>query len=168
MADIRIGNGKGGAMKNWAMYILVALGVVTYNAVSTADRDESGAIVSEGSVDAFQVKVGDCFDDANAMDAISSLPGVPCEEPHDNEAYAIFDVSLPEYPDIDAMGELAYDSCMEKFEGFVGKDYATSTLEIFTLYPSAQSWAQNDREVVCAVYNMNAEKLVGSVKGRGI
>ena len=38
-----------------------------------------------------------------------------------------------------------------------------------TLYPTPQSWKQgNDREVVCAVYDMEANKLVGSAKGKRI
>ena len=33
-------------MKNWAIYIAVAIGVVAYNAATDADRDSTGAIVS--------------------------------------------------------------------------------------------------------------------------
>jgi hypothetical protein len=36
------------------------------------------------------------------------------------------------------------------------------------MYPSPESWKQNDREVVCALYDMNAEKLMGSMQGSGI
>lgn len=155
-------------MKSWGIYLLVALGFVAYNAITEADRDSTGAIVGEGSVDAFQVRVGDCFDDSSSLDEISSLPGVPCSDPHDNEAFAVFDVSVTTYPGDDAMGELANTSCIERFETFVGKDYESSTLDVFTMYPSTDSWTQNDREVVCAVYDMNAAKLVGSAKGRSL
>ena len=60
---------------------------------------------------------------------------------------------------------MAHDGCLERFEAFVGKDYESSSLDIATLYPSAESWQQSDREVVCAVYDVDAEKLTGSVKG---
>lgn len=156
-------------MKNWAIYIVVALGFVTYEAMTEADRDESGAIVGGGTVDAFQIRVGDCFDDSDAMDDISDLPGVPCSDPHDNEAYSVFDVTIASYPEADGMGDLAYEKCMQHFASFVGTDYESSSLEVFTMFPSAASWnQQHDREVVCAVYDMNAEKLVGSVEGRGL
>ncbi len=155
-------------MKSWGVYILVALGVIGYRAMTSADRDDSGAIIGGGSVDAFEIREGDCFDDASSMDSISSLPAVPCTEPHDNEAYAVFDVSLSEYPGEDAMWEMAYDSCMDRFEGFVGKPYEESALDIFTMYPSPDSFRQNDREVVCAVFDMNANKLVGSAEGRAL
>jgi hypothetical protein len=156
-------------MKSWAGYILAALGFVVYGAATQADRDSSGAIVGEGTVDAFNIRVGDCFNDLGPEEAeVSSLPGVPCSAPHDNETYAVFDVSLTSYPSENSMYELANEACMERFETFVGKDYETSSLDILTMYPSAESWIQDDREVVCSVYDMNANKLEGSVKGRAL
>jgi len=156
-------------MKSWVIYIAAALGFAIYGAATNVDRDDTGAIVGGGTVDAFNVQVGDCFNDASMIDdEISSVPGVPCSEPHDNEAFAVFDVSIDNYLDEDAMYELSYNSCMKHFELFVGKDYESSTLEITTMFPSAESWKQNDREVVCAVFDMNAEKLVGSAAGRGL
>ena len=156
-------------MKSWAIYIIAALGFIAYGAVTDVDRDDSGAIVGGGTVDAFNVRVGDCFNDATVQnDQIASVPGVPCAEPHDNEAFAVFDVSIESYPDEDAMYELSYNSCMEHFETYVGRDYESSTLEITTMYPSPESWEQNDREIVCAVYDMNTNQLVGSAAGRGL
>ena len=153
-------------MKGWGAYVMIAVAVFAYKALTTADRDDSGAIVDGGSIDAFDLRVGDCFDDSESFgDEISSLPGVPCSEPHDNETYAVFNVDFPEYPGDDMMGEIATEQCLQKFEGFVGKAYEDSSLDIFPLYPSSQSWKQSDREVICALYDMNYEKLVGSVQG---
>jgi hypothetical protein len=47
-------------------------------------------------------------------------------------------------------------------------DYESSSLDIFPLYPSFESWKQDDREVICAIYDMNAEKLVGSMQGAAL
>jgi hypothetical protein len=156
-------------MKSWAIYIIAALGFVAYGAVTDVNRDNSGAIVGGGNVDAFSVRVGDCFNNLDSFDdEVSSVPGVPCSDPHDNEAFAIFDVSLESYPDGESMYEMSYVSCMEHFESFVGRDYESSSLEITTLYPSPESWAQDDREIVCAIYDMNANQLVGSAAGSGL
>jgi hypothetical protein len=157
-------------MKNLAIYVLVAMVAVGYNMLTSADRDATGAIVDEGSVDAFNIHVGDCFDDPSSTygDEISSLPGVPCAEPHDNEVYALVNVTMPEYPGEDAMWDHANDECLTRFEGFVGLEYESSSLDIYTMYPSTESWKQDDREVVCALYDMNVEKLEGSMQGRGI
>ncbi len=161
-------------MKNWGIYILVALGIVVYKTSSQANRDGTGAIVGEGTVDAFTLRVGDCFDDTSSLfggggEEVSSLPGVPCSEPHDNEVFAVFDVAIDTFPEGDAMANLAFDSCLARFESFVGTNYDSSSLDIMTLYPSYESWSrQNDREVVCAVYDIESTKLVGTVKGRAL
>jgi hypothetical protein len=155
-------------MKSWAIYILAAIGFVIYGAATDVDRDSSGAIVSGGNVDAFNVHVGDCFNDLSSYDQVASVPGVPCSDLHDNETFAVFDVSFNNYPADGNMDELAYDACMAQFVSFVGRDYETSSLEISTMYPSPESWAENDREVVCAVYDVNDNQLIGSAAGRGL
>lgn len=161
-------------MKNLLFYAIIGLGFVTYNVLTQADRDASGAIVSGGNLDAFTIRLGDCFNDTGPLGAdesgeVTSLPGVPCAEPHDNEVYAVFDVDYESFPGDEVMSELAFDECLARFEGFVGLVYEDSTLDITTLYPSSQSWGrQGDREVICAVYDMNDSKLTGSAEGSAI
>lgn len=155
-------------MKAWAGYAIVILGFLGYKLMTDAGRDESGAIVDAGNLGAFDIKVGDCFDEPDVVSEIEQLPGVPCSDPHDSEVYATFDVSLTDYVGDDAMFEHAIDACMARFEGFVGRDYESSALDIYTLYPTADSWQQNDREVVCAVYDVEGNKLVGSARGRAL
>jgi hypothetical protein len=158
-------------MKKWGIYIAIAAGVYIFNAAMRADRDDTGAIVGEGNIDAFTIRVGDCFNDSSPSfgqdgSPICDLPGVPCAEPHDNEVFAVFDVGVTSFPEGDAMPSLVFDSCLERFESFVGKDYESSSLDIATLYPTQESWNRHDdREVVCAVYDISSKKLVGSVKG---
>ena len=161
-------------MKKFAAYALIGLGVVGYNVATDADRDASGAIVDAGSVDAFTIRMGDCFDNTRSLASdeageVSSLPGVPCSEPHDNEVYAVFDVNYDSFPGDEMMSERAFDSCLERFSNFVGNAYEDSVLDITALYPSSQSWSMHgDREVVCAVYDMNGGKLTGSSKASGL
>ena len=155
-------------MKSWAVYLMAVVGFGIYGAATSVDRDSSGAIVAEGNIGAFNVRVGDCFNDVGFDDEVSSVPGIPCSDPHDNEAYAVFDVSVPSYPEGEGMSELAYESCMDRFAAYVGKDDESSSLEITTMFPSQQSWRENDREVICAVYDMNAQKLTGTTRGSAL
>ena len=156
-------------MRGWLVYGAAALGVVIYGAATQVDRDQSGTIVGEGNIDAFQIRVGDCFNDPSSLsDQVHDLPGVPCTEPHDNEAYAVFDLSLDNYPEGDAIADLAYESCRDRFESFVGRDYDSSALDIFSIYPSFESWGQDDREVICAVFDVDENKLVGSARGSAL
>lgn len=50
---------------------------------------------------------------------------------------------------------------------YVQRRYEISRLEYSYLYPSEQSWGENDREVVCFLFDMNLEKLSGSMLSSG-
>ncbi len=156
------------------IFFLLVIAFAVYDFTNDAERDESGSIVSEGEIDAFAMNVGDCFNDPQQMDdgsavEVQDVAGLPCSEPHDNEVYAVFDVSLATFPGDAAMFDVATEECLDRFDSFVGKAYMDSVLDIFTLYPNKYSWSQvDDREVVCAVYHIDGEKLKGSSRGSRI
>ncbi len=158
------------------IFVALIVGYVVYDFTNDAERDESGNIVSEGQIDAFALQVGDCFDDSQSiLDSGSSevevqdVAGMPCSEPHDNEVYAVFDVSFDAFPGDESMFDLSTAECVKRFKSFVGRSYEESIIDVFAIYPTQESWSQlNDREVICAVYHVNFEKLTGSKRGSGI
>ena len=155
--------------------VVMIIAYVVYGITNNADRDDSGNIISEGQIDAFAMRVGDCFDDTQdifgagpAGAEVQDLPGLPCSDPHDNEVYAVFDVSFATFPGDQAMLDVATDGCFKRFAGFVGRSFDESILDILPIYPTDASWSQlNDREIICAVYHIDGKKLTGSVKGSG-
>jgi hypothetical protein len=145
---------------------------VTTAACSSASRDESGAIASEGSLDVMEVRVGDCFDDPDdlpedgSMGETADVGAKPCSQPHDNEVYHSFDLEGEEYPGDEAVEELAFDGCEAAFEPFVGTPYEDSELDIFTLTPLEDGWEQlDDRTVICALFDLSGEQVTGSLEG---
>ncbi len=158
-----------------AIFALV-VGFIAYDFIDDADRDESGNIVSAGELSVFSMRAGDCFNDSQEVidaggDAVEAqdLAALPCTEPHDNEVYAVFDLSLERFPGAEALSDMASDQCLERFESFVGMSFEESILGIYPIYPTEESWSQSsDREIVCAVYHVELEKLTGSMKGSGI
>jgi len=155
--------------RNRTLYAAATL--VLFNvACSPAERSETGEIETAGSVDAFAMRVGDCFNDQSSLSGeVSDVPGVPCDEAHDNEVYATFDLSMVAWPGDEQANEVADAGCLERFEAAIGATYEESVLMITTLIPSEGSWAQiGDREVVCAAYHMELEKLTGSVMHSGM
>ncbi len=155
--------------------IVSVLAAMCLTRCQPVERDETGALVSEGNIDAFEIRVGDCFNDSEDLvgaisdsEEVYGVDGVPCTEPHDNEVYALFDVSGNTYPGMEMLEELAYSGCIDRFEPFVGRDYPSSALEVYPLFPTSQSWSRlNDREVVCALFNVDLSRLQGSMKGSG-
>lgn len=139
-------------------------------ACAPVERNELGEIAAAGSLDAFSMRVGDCYDDqVFYSDEVSDVPGVPCDEPHDNEVFAVFDIQEGTYPGEERTLEIADEGCLERFESYVGQTYEESALMITNLVPSKGSWHQvADREVICVAYDMELEKLTGSVRGTGM
>ena len=167
----------------WDRYGLAAFGVVVTAFVGIAiasvappaTRDQQGAIATAGEVSAFRLQLGDCFNDedlaVNSDDAteVSEVAGVPCSEPHGFEVYAVFNVERPAYPGEEQISEIANEGCLERFEGFVGTSYDTSSLYLSVLMPTSESWTQRgDREVACSVRNFDYAPLVGSAEQSGL
>jgi hypothetical protein len=122
-------------------------------------------------VDASQVVVGDCFDDplgdTDDWVEIDDVRLVPCDEPHDLEAFHDFDLPDGDLPSEEALDEAIEEACVPAFEEFVGRGYEDSELDLAFLTPTEDSWAEGDRRVLCSIYAMDMTKLRGSVEGSG-
>lgn len=114
----------------------------------------------------FSVAAGDCFDDPEpGVNEISELPLVDCEEPHDNEVYAVVDLDDGDFPGDDAALRDAQDVCLDAFEPYVGASYATSELLATWIVPTEGSWSDGDRAVVCVLFGDG--RLEGSMQDSG-
>lgn len=129
-----------------------------------AERDdETQEVTSAGEADAFTLEIGDCFNDQSSSE-ITTVPAVPCSDPHDNEAYYAFDIPDATYPGEDSVLAQADTACSTEFPNFVGIAYNDSVLDYSYLYPTESSWEQGDREVLCLVYDGSAPTS-GSLAG---
>lgn len=137
--------------------------------VAVRSDDRAGPVVSPAVVDAFDVRVGDCFQGSELsstddIEEVFDVDAVPCDVPHDNEVYAIFELPDGDFPGNDELVRLSNEGCLQRFADFVGAEYETSRLDVFSLFPSQTSWEDGDREVVCAVFDP-AGPVEGSVAG---
>ncbi|NQX11981.1 septum formation family protein [Microbacteriaceae bacterium VKM Ac-2855] len=132
---------------------------------------ETGEITEGGTTDVFSLSVGDCLDDttlSSAEDAeteVTSVPTVPCTEPHDFEVFA--NLTVPEadaYPEEQALWDQAETECTTAFETFVGLDYQSSQYDFSYYYPTSGSWDEGDRTINCLI-TLQGEKTTGSLSG---
>jgi hypothetical protein len=150
---------------------IVVVGLV--GCTPDAERNEDGQVIADGDIDAFAMRIGDCFDDTSGIlsvgqESVSDLPGRPCTEPHDNEVFATFDADLSTFPGSDEITEFGNMRCEERFADYVGSEYESSSLALFAITPTQNSWIQyKDREVICALYDMNEQKLTRSMRDSG-
>lgn len=118
-----------------------------------------------GTISVFELEVGDCISTPSGP----TVTGVPCDQPHDFEVYALFDVpggADAAYPGDSAISDTADTGCQgDRFTSYVGEPYATSEIYATSLSPSEATWTQQgDREVVCLARAQSGQ-LTGSVQG---
>ncbi|MGH8936240.1 MAG: septum formation family protein [Acidimicrobiia bacterium] len=141
--------------------------LVVVSACGEATRGEGGTVVEEGRVSAFEVEVGDCFNDPEDLSAVVDVEAVPCQQAHDNEIFALPQYPAgPEeaYPGDEEVDSFAEQACLEAFAGYVGIPYEDSVFIYGTISPRAETWADGDREVICILYDPD-QKLEGSMQG---
>lgn len=149
--------------------IAFLLGVVFFLACG-AERDDSGQIVGAGDVEVDELRLGDCFDDPSpTTEQVTDLRGIPCSEPHENEVYHVFDLEEEgSWPGGDTLNSIGFDECFATFEPFVGAPYDSSRLDIGWIFPSKFGWeVDDDRQIMCLLFDIRLELLSGSMQGSG-
>ena len=131
------------------------------------ERGEGGAILTAGDLKAFDLRLGDCFNAADARE-VESVAVMPCSDDHDFEIYHVFQLDDGAYPGQEAIEDEWVDRCLARFEPFVGLSYDTSVLDISALFPTEESWKQDDREVLCALTAVDELPRAGSARGSGV
>jgi hypothetical protein len=130
-----------------------------------------GALITAVAVFVFATKdkviatdltVGDCLTDIPDGSLVQLVPKTDCSQPHAGEAYAVLTMPDGEYP-----GEATISAWQNKCPGELGT-YAPDALTddsigVFVLYPTAETWGQGDRAVVCIA--TTDVKRTGSLKG---
>lgn len=121
---------------------------------------------AQGNV--FSLEVGQCFNDPDETDEISDVEIVDCGEPHNNEVFHLFDLAGDDYPGDAAVPDLAREGCIAAFDAYVGTPYLDSAFEVFSLFPTQESWDRgDDREVVCAIFDLTSNESTGSARNSG-
>jgi len=132
---------------------------------------------SSGSPATYSLEPGDCFDDPPELTdddlgefvsgEFTDLPMIGCNEPHDNEMFALFDAPDGPFPGTEALDDMAVD-CVPLFEDYVGASYEDMPqLDIMWIVPTAESWEGGDRRVTCALFDTDFAKLTGSQRDSG-
>ena len=149
--------------------VTAAVTVLALTGCSSAEqspRDQNGAVTEKNdSASVFDMNEGDCFDEPSEEAAeVETLPALPCSEPHDYEVFEVQPISGEKFPGEKAVTDLADQGCGKAFTSFVGISFDESGLELNYLYPTADSWDRDDREVTCLVADPD-KKTSGSLEG---
>lgn len=157
--------GSWSAFRSLAVFCVVVVG---FGACSDDDDGQAGQDETTGGTEedasVFDIAVGDCLTEDVAGGSVSEVPVVPCDQPHTSEVYLTYTIEEESFPGADGIDRITQEQCMPAFETFVGRTYEESALEVTTLEPTSESWAQGDRELVCMVVDPAGE-VTGSLEG---
>lgn len=128
--------------------------------------DVDPAETDPGSPGARGLAIGDCVADMGQLEGTGDIDLVDCAEPHAGEVFAQADIAGKTlFPGNEQLGEEAGGICGgDAFTTYVGVGYADSALDVVTMMPSKESWAQEDRTVTCVVTDPNMDGIDGSLE----
>ncbi|RDI53362.1 DUF4190 domain-containing protein [Nocardia mexicana] len=158
--------GKGFAIAGLALTaVWVAVGVIGFVAAagSSEQRDASGEVTSGGSESVSRLREGDCVGGMEDGKRMTSVTVSPCEQAHDGEIIAQFDLPRGAWPGEPAVAQQAEEQCSTKIEQALANSPMYDQLSVSYLYPDNKKDWDRDRGVSCMVFEANGGKLTGKV-----
>ncbi len=123
-----------------------------------ADRTASYATMS----------VGTCYQTPEGEEVVD-VRIVPCEEPHDQELFAVFlhpaDSATP-YPGANELDGYAEARCGDLFESYTGEALEDSRYELYWFRPTEQGWTVFDRRISCSLQHPDGPMTGAARDGR--
>ena len=117
---------------------------------------------TSGSVLLQRVKVGDCFTETDG-DVVSSLPELPCTQPHDGEVFYIYSMNPGAYPGDDQVQQSADAACSAQLPSYVGET-AVDGFDYGYLLPNREAWESGDRAALCLLRSASGTKITGTAR----
>jgi hypothetical protein len=90
-----------------------------------------------------------------------------CIDPHDYEVYVVHGYPSGPYPGEEAVSDELYDVCLGEFKGYVGRDYESSALDFYRLWPEQGLWDSGARIGECLLFDFDGGELTGSAYQSG-
>ena len=139
----------------------LGLGVAAWAGIAgvySTTRDDAGQITVQGELGVFVTQLGDCVNDVPDGTAVevSTLTGVPCDQPHHWQLIHKGEITLEEFSESGVLRE-SEDICTAALESIFDSfdDSDIDRITVFEnaysnyLFPVAESWAEGDRTVDC-------------------
>ncbi|WP_280265000.1 DUF4190 domain-containing protein [Nocardia wallacei] len=146
-----------------AVWIAVAVIGLVAAAGSSERRDASGEVTSGGSESVSRLREGDCVGGMEDGKRMTSVAVSPCEQAHDGEVIAQFDLPSGSWPGEPAVSQQAEERCATLIEQALANSPMYDQLSVSYLYPDNKRDWDRDRGVSCLVFEASGGKLTGKV-----
>ncbi len=113
-----------------------------------------------------ELKVGDCTGPIDLSGAsITTLPAVPCDQPHYYEVHATLPLSGETFPGTDILANQAAAQCAPSFVAYVGVEPEYGRYASAYIAPDDAAWAAPENRVITCLVGSADGGLIGSAKG---
>lgn len=132
---------------------------------ATAEGQDPSSIEGAEMTTFAELEVGDCLPlvEYGEDELVYELPVVPCEQPHTDEVFFIYDVEDGDFPGDDVLTETSWNRCYEAFQAYVGTSYEASELDFYNYQPTKGTWIrEKDRSVQCILFSY--EDVTGTLR----
>jgi hypothetical protein len=152
----------------WFLIVVVGLVVSSCSLIGGDDADTDGFVRAVSTASSTTLSTGDCFDDNEEFEyEAPSIVTVACASPHDNEIYAVGRFNASAWPGDFEVEDPADTFCLEQFAEFIGLAWEDSDYDYISIVPTEESWGAGDRDLYCFVYDLDLDKVTGSLRGIG-
>lgn len=131
-------------------------------AVAGPARDKDDRFITAQTSGILDIEGGECFTDPVYSPGAGEpvVLYVPCAQGADNQVYGFVHADDGGY-DRARLASFAWDRCGRGHAAY----WPESTLDFYPVLPTAETWADGDRDVMCVVYDPRG-RLPGSVLPR--
>ncbi len=131
----------------------------------------TGPPATAGPVAATQLAPGDCVTGLvigdNERRQIESASVVRCDQPHELEVFAVFDLTPADfnaedgaYPGQQRVVDKADDGCGDQLDE-LGE--VAESIGLIAVWPTPESWTVGDRAVACAAFSLTGTPFVDEI-----
>jgi len=130
--------------------VLVPVALVAVVLLVGCGGDDKAKPVT-GKVSAKDLTVGTCVTDANSyVGDVMTFDAVECAKPHDGEVFTIIALKGTKYPGLARVIAKGQRGCRARLRRqATAKAFRDRRLGFKFVYPTTQSWAQDDRDLTC-------------------
>ena len=130
-----------------ALVVVVAIVLI----IVLAGGDDEAPKVQTGTISAKDLLVGNCITDANSTQGdVTTFDAVECTKRHDGEVFTIIELEGEKYPGTQFVTSKGQRGCRARLRRqATPKAFRDRQLGFKFVYPTKQSWAQDDREISC-------------------
>jgi hypothetical protein len=134
---------------------IAGIGYAVKNA-NKADRNADGNISKQGNLDAFSIKVNDCYEKPkDALTGFDSVKAIPCDQPHSAQVYYsfVYPNATSVAPTDDQLKTVVDPQCTDSAKTKVDESKVPQDAMMNYLIPDDNAWKSGHHDILCVVEN---------------